>query len=229
MVLRIPEYVKSPGGSETCCPNNVVWEQECGRTRLRYRWDEAVEIKRQWATDFQGMVQVRGDAVTFEVTMCNVGEVPQPWGVFLFCLQCGAWRSFQDYDGQRTFVRSHAGWVTVNQMQAGVFEDHRMCVFPVDPTGVSDNLMAKVSQDGRWVLGLAIDRPGWVSCNHQQWPSCIHANPIWGHLPLGIAAGPDTCGEPLQCGASAIARGKVYLFPGGLDELYERYVGDFGP
>ena len=227
LVLRIPEYVKSPDGSANCCPGQVVWEQVAGEAHLRYRWDEAEAAKRKWATDFCGQVRAGEDAVAFEVTMRNAGAVPQPWGVFLFCLQAGACSVFQDYDGVRTFVRLADRWATVNQMQAGVFADHRMCVYPVGDGGVAHNLMAKVGTDGQWVLAMAIDRPGWVSCNHQQWPSCIHANPVWGDLPAGTCADPGTSGSALPPGASVTCHGKVYLCRGSLDAVYERYASDF--
>jgi hypothetical protein len=227
LVLRIPEFVKAPDGAGSCCPDNIIWEQMSPSTQLRYRWDVADSVKQHWATDIQGQARADGDVMNFEVTMRNAGDVPQPWGAFLFCLQCGAWGAFQDYDGQRTFVHTPAGWKTVNQMQAGLFEDHRMCVFPNTAGGASDNLMAKISLDGQWVLAMAIDRPGWVSCNHQIWPSCIHANPVWGRLPAETAADPKTCGEPLPPGASVTAHGKVYLLGADLDALYERYTADF--
>lgn len=228
LVLRIPEFVKAPDGTATCTPARVVWEQVDQQTHLRYRWDEAEDVKRRWATDFEGEVRAGTDAMSFEVTMHNAGAVPQPWGVFLFCLQAGACPAFLDYDGVRTFVRLPERWASVNEMQGGVFEQHRMCVFPVAGGGVAHNLMAKLSTDGEWILAMAIDRPGWVSCNHQHWPSCIHANPVWGDLPEDTHAGPQTPGLPLAPGASVTTHGKVYLLNTGLDEVYQRFTDDFG-
>ena len=227
LVLRIPEFVKLPDGSSTCAPANVVWEHLVAESHLRYRWDEDETVKRHWATDFLGEVQADQGRISFDVTMRNAGDVPQPWGVFLFCLQAGACRSFQDHDGLRTFVRLQDRWATVNEMQNGVFENHRMCTYPVWAGGVVHNLMAKVSSDGQWVLALAIDRPGWVSCNHQQWPSCIHANPVWGDVPSGARLGPRISGSPLPPGESVTTRGKVYLLRGDLDVVYARYNRDF--
>lgn len=227
LVLRMPEFVKSPDGSETLTPEKVVWEQVVEQTHLRYHWAESAALKRKWATDFSGELRAGDDELAFEVTMHNAGDVPQPWGVFLFCLQAGGCPAFQDYDGVRTFVRLGDRWASVNEMQGGVFEDHRMCVFPVAGGGVAHNLMAKVSADGRMVLSIAIDRPGWVSCNHQPWPSCIHTNPVWGDLPADTSAGPRNSGGPLAPGASVTAHGKVYLCRDGLDAVYERYLSDF--
>ena len=225
LVFRVPEFVKAPDGASTYGPSNVAWEHVVEGTHLRYEWAEPDAVKRKWATDFRGEVRTAEDEVAFDVTMRNTGDAPQPWGVFLFCLQAGGCRGFQDYDGVRTFVRLNDRWVTVNQMQNGVFEEHRMCVYPVGADGVAHNLMAKVSSDRQWVLAVAIDRPGWVSCNHQLWPSCIHANPVWGDPPPD--PGPRTPGCPIAPGVSRTAHGKVYVFRGDLDALYDRYNSDF--
>lgn len=214
LVLRIPESVKSPDEADVRCPGNVVWEEVSRETHLRYHWDEDEAVKAAMATDFSGEVRSGDDEITFDVTMRNAGDRAQGFGVFLFCLQAGANHRFHDHDGVRTFVRLADRWVTVNEMQGGVFEDHRMCGYA---TGggegeVAHNLMAKTGDGSDWVLGMALDQPGHVSCNHQMWPSCIHANPKW---------------RELAPGESETAHGKVYYFRGDLDMLYERYRRDF--
>jgi hypothetical protein len=77
--------------------------------------------------------------------------------------------------------------------------------------GIAHSLMAKVNVDNDWVLSIALDHDGGVSSNHQPWPSCIHANPVWPMV------------EP---GETATARGKVYFFRGEIEELYDRYRED---
>ena len=149
----------------------------------------------------------------FEVTTRNLSAEPHRHGPYLFCLQAGAHLDFQDYDGKRTFVRRAVEWVSVHEMQNGVFEDHRMCGYQTERDGVAGNLMAKVSSGGReWVLGIALNQNGGVSSNHMPWPSCIHANPAWPMV------------DP---GESATAHGKVYFFRGEIEELYDRYRADF--
>jgi len=213
LVLRMPEFVKSPDGSKLCSPGKVVWEELVREEYLRYTWAEDDAVKREFGTDFSGEARVSGDEVEFTVTTTNVGDQPHNNGAYLFCLQAGEfWRQFHDYDGLRTFVRLDDRWAGVNEMQNGVFKDHRMWGSRVGENGVIHNLMAKVSEDGEWILGIALDRPGSVSSNHQLWPSCIHTNPTWSLLAPG---------------KSETAKGKVYFFRGGLHDLHERYRSDF--
>ncbi|MFH0964259.1 MAG: hypothetical protein V2A58_09635 [Planctomycetota bacterium] len=212
LILRMPEFVKSPRG-EVKAPGNIVWEVVEREGALRYRWEESEEVKAAFTIDFAGEARAGEDAVDFEVTMTSVGGTPAGAGVYLFCLQAGAYYAFHDYEGVRTYVRLQGRWASVHEMEGGRYETHRMCGYPVGREGVAHNLMAKVSADGEWVLGMALDQAGHVSCNLQLWPSCIHANPKW---------------RELAAGEREVARGKVYLFRGDLEALYARYLADFG-
>jgi hypothetical protein len=219
IILRIPEFIKSADGLLQGHPANIVWEQGESKSQLQYHWGETDAVKQQWGLDLSGQVTAGEDELTFEVTMHNLSDMPNNSGANLFCMQAGGHLDFQDYDGHRTFVRMPDRWVSVNEMQNGKFEDHRMCGYQQKRDGIAHSLIAKVSTGGDWVLGIALNQEGGVSCNHQPWPSCIHANPVWATLAPG---------------ESETARGKVYFFrgesgnqSGGLEELYHRYHKDF--
>lgn len=212
LLLRLPEFVRSADGADMAHPGRVTWETLEPDFHLRFQWDESTAVKRRWGADFSGEVRAGDDAVAFEVTMQNVGDAPHGHGLYLFCLAAGGNPAFQDYEGQRTFVRLAHRWTSVHDLVAGRFEEHRICGFGREDSGIACNMMAKTSRDGRWALAIALDQPGRVSSNHQIWPSCIHANPIWPRLAPG---------------ESATARGRVYLMRGGLDQVYQRYLHDF--
>jgi hypothetical protein len=212
LILRMPEFITTADGSRRGHPANIVWDEVQTRSELQYRWDEPDHVKRQWSLDLSGQAEAGDDELSFQVTMHNIGDQPLDRGAHLFCLQAGAHQDFQDYDGERTFVRLADRWASVNEMVGGVFEEHRMTGFQSQRDGVIGNIMAKVSSGSEWVLGIAINQDGGVSSNHQIWPSCIHANPKWPLL------SPDE---------QEVVRGKVYFFQGGLDELYDRYRRDF--
>lgn len=213
LVLRMPEFVKSADGSKRPSPGNVMWQDLERERHLKYTWAEDEAVKRELSTDISGEAWAGEDAVEFTVTNTNLGDRPHSNGAYLFCLQAGEfWSHFHDYHGRRTFVRLGDEWVSVHEMQHGLFEDHRMCGYQVEPNGVSHNLMAKVSEDGEWALAMALDKPGTVSSNHQLWPSCIHTNPAW---------------STLAPGESETARGRVWFFIGGLDDVYYRFRRDF--
>lgn len=213
LILRIPEFVKPSDDARPIKPGKVVWESVEPERHLRYRWCEDEPVKQRIGIDFHGEVRARAGALDFQVTMRNLGSDARNTGMYLFCLQTGALYAFPDYEGQRTFVvDAHKGWTSVHEMQEGVFETHRMCGYDIGPEGVAHPLMAKIDEDGDWVLGIALDRSTHVSCNHQLWPSCIHANPAWPML------------APNQ---EATVHGKVYFFRGGLDALLDRFQNDF--
>ena len=212
LILRMPEFLSTADDSHNAHPANIMWEEIQTESVLQYRWGEQDHVKRRWSLDLAGRVAAGDDELTFEVTMQNIGDHPLKGGAHLFCLQAGAHQDFQDYQGGRTFVRFDDRWTSVNEMVGGVFEEHRMTGFQSQRDGVIGNIMAKVSSQGQWVLGIAINQDGGVSSNHQIWPSCIHANPKW---------------RTLSAGQEEVVRGKVYFFQGGLDQLYDRYCRDF--
>ena len=218
LILRIPEYVRDPASGKGTCPGGVVWTEVERETRLRYRWGAPDETKAAFETDFWGEVEAVGDGVKFAVTMKRLGQNTHDAGVSLFCLQAGGAGQFHDYDGTRTFVRQGEAWRSVNDMIDGQFLPHRMCGFKCTATTpaadeVTARLMVKVSADQGWVLGIILDACRNVSCNHQLWPSCIHANPAW---------------DDLAPGEEQTVHGKLYYLRGSLDELLAAYRRDFG-
>jgi len=77
---------------------------------------------------------------------------------------------------------------------------------------ITERLMAKVSDDGEWVLGIASDNAAGISFNLDPGTGCIHQNPSWGRLKAG---------EQRQTHI------RVYLIRGTLDDLRKRYRDDF--
>ena len=101
----------------------------------------------------------------------------------------------------------------MNEIVGGKFQPHRMCGVSVKREGkpAGERLAAKVSNDGKWVTGIAADIAGSLSFNFQLQASCMHSNPTW---------------PSLKPGEQANAKGRIYLLPGGLDDLWERYRKD---
>jgi len=218
LILRIPEYITRLEDSKPQCPSNVLWEVVCPDTQLRYRWAASPEDKAAVGVDFWGEACSAPEEVSFEVTMKNLGPKVNSSGVKLFCLQAGGATQFHDYEGERTFLWCTNRWRTVKDLIKGNWEEHRMCGFSVAlddtaPETVTARLMVKESSRNSLILGIALDIAQSVSCNHQLWPSCIHANPTW---------------KDLAPGEQQTAHGKIYYFAGSKDELLERYRRDFG-
>jgi hypothetical protein len=212
LTLRAPEFVKTADRAERHFPGDIHWKQIVPDRKLQYEWRAPSAEKSKYGIDFSGEVSALNDEVIFDVTMSNISDRAHGGSIYLFCLQAGAISCLQDYEGNRTFVRLDDRWISVHELLQGQFASHRMCVFGREH-GVMHNLMARLSDDHRWTVGIALNQAaGRVSCNLQLWPSCIHANPSWREL------GP---------GERETAHGKVYILEGDLDALYDRYRHDF--
>jgi len=215
-VLRVTEYAYYDTELQRNVPaRGVAWNVGSDHKSAEFRWEASDDLKRKMALDFWGEYTAHSDHLDFTITGKNVGMAV--WDrprLSLICLISGGAPPFVDYEAHRTFVRRGHEFVTMNEIVKGEFASHRMCGVSVSRDGEQpvSRLAAKVSADGKYVLGLAVDRAGSLSFNFQDRTSCIHSNPTW---PL------------LKPGEQATARGRVYLFQGTLDDLWQRYLTDF--
>ena len=216
-MLRVPEHMYYDDQQKRSrVPYGVRWEVLDDRGRLKFRCGLSDERKRELCLDFWGEVRANRDTIDYELRVKNVGD--KAWTrmpMSLFCLQCGKADGFRDYEAKRTFVRKAGSWTTMNTVVAGKFAPHRMCGVSVrqgDKPGY-ERLAARVSEDGRYVIGIATDCASSLSFNFHNRIACMHSNPNWGLL---------------KPGEQATAKGRVYLFEGTLDDLWKRYCTDFG-
>lgn len=214
-LLRLPEY-----GYGRNPLRGVRWDVIEEEKQLRYSWEPSEDLKEETGVAYRAEVRAAQDEVEFVVVRRNLSAAA--WEndqASLFCLISADAPPFHDIDGVRTYALKDGLFQSVNQLVDSRFPAHRMCGFPVrigpgdDREGAVGRLMAKISRDAQWVLGLATDIGGHLSCNHQPRVSCIHSNPNWGQAPPG--------GE-------SPARGKVYLLPAPIEALLARYESDFG-
>lgn len=214
-LLRLPEY-----GYGRAPLSGVKWEVREEGKKLYYTWSPPPETRSQIGIAYESEIEARADEVEFSIARRNLSE--SSWKDrevgSLFCFMSRDASLFHDIDGVRSYALKDDIFQSVNQLVNSRFMHHRMCSFPVrtSPEGPKENacerLMAKISRDAEWVVGIATNIAGWISCNQQPQVSCIHSNPWWGAVPPG--------GE-------AKARGKVYLVE-SIDVLKARYVADFG-
>jgi len=214
-LLRLPEY-----GYGRNPLRGVTWDVVEEEKQLRYSWTPSEDLKEEAGVAYWGEIRAGEDGVEFAITRQNLSG--KPWEndqASLFCLISADAPPFHDIDGVRTYALKDDLFQSVNQLVESRFQAHRMCGFPVRTApggpkeGATERLMAKISRDAQWALGIATDISGHLSCNHQPHVSCIHSNPNWGQTPPG---------------ASSEARGKVYLLPAPIEDLQARYESDFG-
>jgi len=217
-MFRMPEHMYyDEKAKRSHIPYGVRWEVQPDRTRLRFWCGLSEEKKRELCLDFWGQVVAHKDTIDYELRVKNVGDAKwRRMHMGLFCLQSGRAAGFLDYEAKRTFVRKDGRWITMNEVVKGEFKSHRMCGIGVRHKGKpgSERLAARVSEDGKFVLGIATDIATSLSFNFQNRIACLHSNPSWGLLKPGEAT---------------TAKGKIYLFQGTLDDLWELYCADFAP
>jgi len=216
--FRVPEHMSYDKKTKTVdLPTTVVWETAPDGRKLSYRCGLPEERKKELGLDFWGSATAGSDTIDFELKVKNVGaEKWEKMQMTLFCLQSKDAPIFRDYDAVRTYIHRDGKWVTINEVESGKFAPHRMVIVSVrnpKSSGGVERLAAKVSEDGQYVLGLATDIAETLSFNFQNDVACIHSNPDWGLM------------DP---GQEVTAKGKVYLFKGTLEDLWQRYCKDFG-
>ena len=206
-ILLLPEYIY-PDEETDQEARQVRWESNAEQTHLTFHWNAPEELKKSTGLDFRGELTAYERTLDFSLTGKNVGsELWDQWRLALICLQSGGVPIFHDYYAHRTFAHQEGEFVSIHDIIEGKFADHRM-------TGVSQvsRLAAKISEDGKWVLGLAVDTAQGLSFNFQNRMSCIHSNPSWA--------------QP-QPGEETTSRGKIYLLRGSLQDLWQAYQRDF--
>ena len=216
-MLRMPEYMHYDEATKrNRTPYGVVWETNRECTKMAFHFARANADKKRLCLDFDGAVTAGKDSIEYQLRVTNAGD--HPWErerMILFCMQCNGAPGFLDYMAERTFVRRDGQWVTMREVVKGTFADHRMCGVGVTATGEgkgTERIAARISKDGRFVIGIATDRASSLSFNFQDRIACLHSNPSWGKL---------------SPGQEAVAKGRIYLFQGSLDDLWRRYRADF--
>lgn len=212
--LRIPEFIRNKETKKGGHITGIKWEIIEPERHLTFKWAADPAVKKEAGLDFWASARAYADEIYFEVTMRNISPGVNTHELSLFCLQAGAVYGFQDYEGERTFLRCGDRWRSVGDLVQGRWERHRMTGFRFVPEGkdVTEKLMVKESSEGNLALGFAVNLADNVSCNHQLWPSCIHSNPFWGEL---------------QPGEEKTCCGRVYLVEGCKDDILDRYIKDF--
>jgi len=212
--LTVPENDK--------VPFRVSWQLDDDRTRAQFWFAASDEEKRKVSLDFSGRLVANRDEIGFELWVKNAGESQWKKGVDplqLVCLQSGNAEGFQDPTTERTYIHREGHWVSLSDDAAARGEApprDRCTGFPVRRAGMPgvERLTARVSEDGRFVLGIATSNADSVGYNFTEESRiyCMHSNPSW---------------EPLKPGEEATAEGKIYLIEGTLDDLWKRYCADF--
>ena len=215
--IRLPEYVNT---QTAVVAEDVSWIRQSDTTWM-YRWDAPEHIKRPHLRHFWGWLSNGKDTVDIKAHIMNTFDKPWPRvDYWMFDVTCGAAEKFHDPNGQRTFIHRDGKFVTLNQIEGDAFEPRQTGSFMINPPEdhqhynrrADAKLMAKVSKDGKWILGIASNRANGMSYNLHEPTSCIHQNITWGKLKVREE-------QKFKC--------RIYLFKGTLDELYDRYMKDF--
>lgn len=217
LILRMPEYADLYHSLEPI-PTRWTW---IGSNELEMQWTADDVVKREHQVDRHAKFVFGADVIDVYATICNPSDRAWPAVRYdLYDVMCRESPAFIDTEGVRTYVYHDGGLKSIKD----VWKEH------LKPSGtgsmeltradgsrtylqMGDRIMAKVSTDGQWVLAIASDVGAGLSFNLDAGTSCIHQNPFWGALQAGEE-------KKIHC--------RVYLFRGTLDDLWRRYVQDFG-
>jgi len=159
--LRMPEYVQT--SPEAILPDNTVWEKKSENVWL-VKWNAPQEQKRKLLRDFWGEVHKGKDTVDVQMFIKNPFEVDWPReDYWMFCLKCAFAEEFHDANGFRTYVHREGEFVNIHTFERDNFKPFAMGSCYLNPAKDSEiywrrcdeRLMAKVSKNGRWVVGIA--------------------------------------------------------------------------
>jgi len=215
---RVPEYVST---HDAVIPRQVLWRQE-SPAKWALSWKADPETKRRYRRDFRGTVTAGADTLDFEVQIENPFDAgwstPDYW---IISFVCGQADQFHDPHGRRTYIRQDGKLRTVRQVRGRQFKPQEMGTFNLNLPKDSQrydhrtdaSFIARVSKDGQWVVAAVGDTDaGGPGYNLYPSTSCLNTNYPWGRL------GP---------GQSKIARFRVYLFKGGVEDAWRRYLKDY--
>jgi len=216
--IRLPEYINTQTAAKG---EHVCWVQR-GPNRWDFSWEAPQEVKRAHLRTFSGSVVGGADTVDLHVRIRNPFDRPWPAeDYWMFDVTCGQADQFHDPQGVRTYIHRDGRFITVLEAEGGELRPSKTGSFLINPSRDSRfwdrradaKIMARVSEDGHWVLAIASDKGTGMSYNLQPATSCIHQNITWGRL---------------QPGEEKRIHVRVYLFQGTLDDLWRRYLDDMG-
>jgi hypothetical protein len=184
--------------------------------------DDAGTLSFQWNLEGRlvgGRLSPNEDDVDLEFWIDNRGAATHVAAQFCPVL---TGTMFADSELTRTYLHVDGAWVKMADTDRGG-QDPDLAHYPVvggpnvqppPPWGkgavtADADVVAVVSQDGRYVFGLAWPQARSILSNAKI--PCVHADPV---LPYGAA------------GRRVYVRGKLYLLEGNLDDLYQRAQRD---
>ena len=220
--LRMPECIQQwVETAPEAFAKNVTWEKKT-ESLWQLSWDAPEEKRREYLRAFSGEVRSNADTIDVHVCMKNPYEVDwQRSDMGLFCFQAGLADKFHDPEGLRTYIHQDGRFVNIHDFEGDNFKPNTMgSAYPDLEEGSEKwaqrcdaRLMAKVSDDGQFVIGIASETSVSASWNLNPVGACIHQNVNWGILKSGQE-------KDFKC--------RVYILKGSLDDLWQRYVEDYG-
>jgi len=176
---------------------------------------------------YQLTLRPEADGVLLDWTITNLS--PEMWkdSAGNICMQSHGLPAFFAPSGDRIFLRRDGRWVAARNswVQPGcnwylppgrvayplmrpLIEDGSWKVSRFQP---DEAIVAVQSRDGRWVLAQGWGQSPYFIVNVHEHYQCCEAPPLLGDI------GP---------GQTVHARGKIYWFQGGLDDLESKYQAD---
>ena len=216
-IIRAPEYANLYK-SLPLIPAEWQW---IDKSTLRMTWTAEPSVRRKHQVERTAVFRFGTDFIDIVGTVQNGTD--RDWSAERYemfdVMARNAPRFRHDPAGRRTFVYRtdqfvHVGEFPIRNLATTLTGSLSLAkdIARPGPLEMTERLMAKVSGDGEWVIGIASNNATGVSFNLNPGTACIHQNPHWGRL---------------KAGERKSTHVRFYLFKGALEELLARYRADF--
>jgi len=216
-LIRAPEYANLYQ-SLLLIPAQWTW---IDTTSVRMTWSAPTAVRSRHQVDRTAVYRFGQDTIDIVATVRNPTDTDWNHARYdMFDVMTRESPAFRnDPAGRRTYVYRlgkfcPVGGFPIQNLQQRLVGSLTLAKDVSRPGAleITERLMAKVSRDGQWVLGIASDNASGISFNLNPETGCIHQNPFWGRL---------------KAGEQRRTRLRVYLIRGTLGDLWSRYQRDF--
>lgn len=212
--LGMPEFYGKSAGQLFAVNQVLTWEKVSENGHAEFTLDAPpTEV----GIDYHGSMTTREpNVLDLEGYVSNVLPDDIEEGHHTVHLDMSTLAGFDDPRGERTFVYSNEGWVSIADLLAGV-EETPTTVWVGATYGertVIWRTIARVSRDGTMTVAFAMDKGYALASDHPDWPKGLLSGCRWG-----------TLGHNEE----RVFRGTIYFCEQGLDELRQSYARDFRP